>query len=250
MTGNDEFLLQAYISCSKWDNWLSQNRNTRKTGLCELFCGWDTGDNDSSRLIGIPNDCSDHDASRYSNVGLLLYLAPDLFATVYGGRVALAQMAGFLGCGNEEAMWEEKADTIQKAIVDFCFDSNDIFFYDIDCNNKPVKIKGDVITRVLGEHVIDQNLFDQIFQKHINNPNEFWTEYPLPSISIAEPLFCSNFQWSAWAGASQALTALRAPRWMNYYHKPAHLSLLMKKWVAAIVRSSGFMQQMNPWTGE
>jgi len=49
------------------------------------------------------------------------------------------------------------------------------------------------------------------------------------------------------------LTALRAPRWFEHYHRANELRHLMRRWVEAILAAPGFMQQqqqMNPWTGE
>jgi len=54
---------------------------------------------------------------------------------------------------------------------------------------------------------------------------------------------------NSWGGPSQALTALRAPRWMERYAKAADLAHLMKQWTSAIVRSGKFLQQMNPLDG-
>ncbi len=249
-TNDEGFIHEAYHSCRRWDEWLSRHRNTRGTGLCELFCAWDTGHDHSPRLKGIPHDCPERDARICNREAALPYLAPDLSASVYGGRLALAEMALLLNRKNEADMWREKAEEIRKAILAYCFDPEDLFFYDLDNNNRFVRVKGDVLTRVLGEHVVDRNLFDEIFETHILNADEFWTPYPLPSIAANDTAFDGNFRHNAWAGASQALTALRAPRWFEYYQKPAHLVHLMKTWVKSLTENSGFKQQINPWTGE
>jgi hypothetical protein len=103
---------------------------------------------------------------------------------------------------------------------------------------------------VLGEHVVDQAMFERIWDRHIRNPEAFWTPYPLPSIAANDPSFVRDIPDNSWGGASQALTALRAPRWFSHYGKQQDLEILMTRWVEAIVRAPGFMQQMNPWTGE
>ena len=54
---------------------------------------------------------------------------------------------------------------------------------------------------------------------------------------------------NSWGGASQALTALRAPRWMEHYGKAADLAHLMQQWTRAIVRDGKFLQQMDPVDG-
>jgi hypothetical protein len=54
---------------------------------------------------------------------------------------------------------------------------------------------------------------------------------------------------NSWGGPSQALTALRAPRWMEHYGKPADLAHLMQQWTSATSRAGRFLQQMDPVDG-
>src|SRR5262249_4469697 len=42
-SGDGELLDKAYTACARWDDWLRRYRDTRRTGLCEGFCTWDTG---------------------------------------------------------------------------------------------------------------------------------------------------------------------------------------------------------------
>jgi hypothetical protein len=107
-----------------------------------------------------------------------------------------------------------------------------------------------VITRVFGEHVPDPDLFEQIYRRHIKDPQAFWTPYPLPSIAANDPSFDRSLPLNSWGGAAQALTALRALRWMVHYGKAEDLRHLMTRWVSALLRADSFQQQMNPWTGE
>ena len=93
-------------------------------------------------------------------------------------------------------------------------------------------------------------MFERIYSRHIKNPEAFWTPYPLPSIAANDPAFVKKLPKNSWGGASQALTALRAPRWFEHYGKSEDLKHLMTRWVEAIVAAPEFMQQMNPWTGE
>ena len=65
-----------------------------------------------------------------------------------------------------------------------------------------------------------------------------------------EPTFVRPIPRNSWGGASQALTALRAPRWMPYYGKQAELNHLMQQWTEAISRHTEFRQQMDPLTGD
>jgi hypothetical protein len=250
LTGDGEFLATAYAGCGRWDAWLARHRDTRGTGLCEAFCEYDTGHDNSPRFRGLPKACPGGDAAVCPESPALPYLAPDLSAAVYGGRVALAAMAERLGRAAEAREWREKAETLRLAIVKRCFDPEDECFYDVDREGRFVKVKGDALTRVLGEHVVDQATFERIYARHIRNPEAFWTPYPLPSIAANDPSFIRGMPFNSWGGASQALTALRAPRWFLHYGKGDDLRHLMTRWVEAILAAPGFMQQMNPWTGE
>ncbi|MGB6199299.1 MAG: hypothetical protein WBF35_07115, partial [Candidatus Acidiferrales bacterium] len=248
--GDSKFLEDAYAACSRWDAWLVRYRNTRGTGLCEGFCTYDTGHDNSPRWKGMPNRCADNDARVLSPAPGLPRLCPDLSATVFGGRMALAKIARILGKNSEGDDWEERAAAIRKLILEKLYVPKDASFYDLDSNNQFVRIRGDAMIRVLGEHVVDASMFEEMYRKQIHNPEAFWAPYPLPSIALDDPTFVRPIPRNSWGGASQALEALRATRWMEFYGKPADLAHLMGRWVEAIVRSGDFYQQLDPLTGE
>jgi hypothetical protein len=249
--GDSELLDKAYTSCARWDAWLRRYRNTRGTGLCEGFCTYDTGQDNSPRWKGIPNTCPDHDARKCPPAEGLPRLCPDLSATVYGGRVALAAMAKALGKPSEADRWTEDAETIRQLILSRLYDPNDGAFYDLDAHNRFVRIRSSTILSVLGEQVVDLDLFDSIWHKGVHNPKSFWAPYPFPSVALDDPQFVRPIPRNSWGGAAQALTALRAPRWMEHHGKPSELAWLMQRWLEALQRTHGeFRQQMDPQTGD
>jgi hypothetical protein len=254
LTGDDELLVTAYGSCSRWDAWLREYRDTRKTGLVEGFCTYDTGHDNSPRWAGIPDRCPDADARRCPAIATLPRLCPDLSATVYGARVALSHMATALGKHAQAERWHNDAETIRRLIIDRLYDSNDAAFYDLDAQNNFVRVRSDVISRVFGEHVLhpvkDKAIVDAVWIRQLHNPKAFWAPYPFPSIALDDPAFVRPIPRNSWGGASQALTALRAPRWMTFYGKQAEMTHLMQQWCEAIMRHGEFRQQMDPLTGE
>jgi hypothetical protein len=256
LTGDEELLATAYRSCGRWDAWLRQYRDTRKTGLVEGFCTYDTGHDNSPRWSGIPNRCPDADARKCPPLASMPRLCPDLSATVYGARVALAGMAKALGKPDEAARWQADAETIRRSILDKLYSPEDAAFYDLDAQGKFVRVRSDVMSRVLGEHVLDLNqardkaIFDEVWTRLLHNPKAFWTPYPFPSIALDDPTFVRPIPPNSWGGASQALTALRASRWMHQYGKQDEFNQLMRQWCEAILRHGEFRQQMDPLTGE
>lgn len=256
---NAAFLERAYKACSRWDDWLLRYRNTRGTGLTEGFCTYDTGHDNSPRWKGMPrrsgiNAKGEHDARVVPKAPGLPRLCPDLSAATYSGRIALAKMAREQNKPVEAEAWQQKAETIRKLILEKLYDPETACFYDLDSDNKFVKIRGDALTRVLGEHVVnpvtDRAMFAAIYEQQIHNPAAFWAPYPLPSIALNDPTFVRPIPRNSWGGASQALTALRAPRWMDYYGKHADMAHMQQQWMKAIARAGGFYQQMDPVSGE
>lgn len=253
-TQDSELLDTAYTACSAWDAWLRRYRDTRKTGLVEGFCTYDTGNDNSPRWKGIPNRCPDADARKCPSISTMPYLCPDLSATAYGGRIALAAMAHTLNKRDEAARWLEDADHIRKLILTKLYSPEDAAFYDLDAQNNFIRVRSDVIYRVLGEHVVhpvhDKHIFDEVWTRQLHNPKAFWAPYPLPSVAMNDPAFVRPIPRNSWGGATQALSALRAPRWMGYYGKQDALNHLMSQWVEAISRHTEFRQQMDPLTGD
>jgi hypothetical protein len=248
-TGDDELLHTAYSACSRWNDWLMRNRNTRGTGLIEGFCTYDTGNDNSPRWAGIPNGCPGREAKNCPPIASLPRLCPDLSATIYGGRVALAAMAKAIGKSSEADRWTQNAENIRELILSRLYVPEDAAFYDLDAKNQFVRIRSEIITRVCGEHVPDQTLFDDLWKRQIHNAKAFWPAYPLPSVAVDDPKFVRPIPRNSWGGASQALTALRAGRWFDHYGKSAELGVMMDRWCEAIQRDMTFRQQLDPLNG-
>jgi hypothetical protein len=249
-TGDEQLLRTAYDACVRWDAWLLRYRNTRATGLTEGFCTYDTGQDNSPRWAGLPNRCPDGDARVCPTAPGLPRLCPDLSATTYGARDALWDMANELGRKADAQAWADAAWRISEAILSRLYAAADADFYDLNADGRAVRIDCDVLSRVCGERVPDQALFDRIWARRLGDPKGFWAPWPLPSVALDDPKFVRPIPPNSWGGAAQALTALRAPRWMEHYGRRAELAHLMVRWCEAIVRDGGFRQQLDPLTGD
>ncbi|RSV17447.1 alpha-L-rhamnosidase [Sphingomonas sp. ABOLF] len=248
-TGDGELLEAAYRACGAWDGWLMRHRNTRGTGLVEGFCTYDTGHDNSPRWKGMPNQCPNKDARTHHPIASLPRLCPDLSATVYGGRRALAAMAEALGKRDEAARWAEQAEAIRRRILDTLYVAEDAAFYDLNAQNQFVRVRSDILSRVCGEHVVDQKTFDTLWARQLGNRQAFWTRYPMASIAMDDPTFVRPIPANSWGGASQALTAMRAPRWIEHYGRTAEFTEMMNAWCEAIQADPSFRQQIDPETG-
>ena len=248
-TGDEELLHEAYEACVKWDAWLLRYRNVRGTGLTEGFCTYDTGHDNSPRWRGIPAQCPDQDARRFPAGLKLPRLCPDLSATTYGGRVALAGMAEALGRSAEAASWQQHSQELRGLILGHLYDAAEAAFYDVDAKGEYVKIRCDILSRVCGEHVLDQPTFETLWSGQLHNRHAFWSALPLPSVALDDAAFVRPIPVNSWGGASQALTALRTARWFDHYGKSAAHGELMQRWCRALVQDGTFRQQADPLDG-
>lgn len=251
MLGDRAYLEECYKAMSAWDKWQCENRMTLGKGLIELFCLYDTGHDNSARLEDIPVKCPDFDGKVPVDADAVPMLSPDMNAVFYGDRCALAEMADELGLTEEAAAWRAKAEEVKQKMLELLYDEEDAFFYDVDRHGNKRKFLSITISNVFQEHVLDQEMADLIYQRHMKNPAEFWTEYPFPSMAISDPGSKKDRDGNSWGYYSQALTALRCARWMDHYGYSEDYDHMLKKWVDGITRADmNFAQELDPITGE
>ena len=108
MSDDFEFLNYAYDKCVKWQKWQENTRMPNDKGLIEMFCGYDTGHDNSCRMEGVKYDgcAKDNDASVYpEDDNVLPIIAPDINAVYYGTVMALSDMARALGKQDDAQKW-------------------------------------------------------------------------------------------------------------------------------------------------
>ena len=187
-----------YNCCSKWDEWLCNNRMTRNKGLVETFCGFDTGHDNSGRFAGMKyktDAC--RIASEFSDgypvdCDVAPLISPDVNAVFYGSRTALSKMADILGKKEEANMWRNKAADVKSRLIETCFDPESCFFYDVDKHDQKIYVKSISITTLFCEHLLDNEMADEIYTRYLSNPKEFATPYPFPGTSISDPAWQQN----------------------------------------------------------
>lgn len=253
------FLNRCYRGVRGWVEWLANTHMTRGTGLIEMFCGYDTGHDNSARLRALkyPTEYT-RDGQRMpgsvapDDCDVLPMLAPDMNACFFGNLKALGDMADMLDLPAEAADWRKRAEIVRQKMFEHLWDEKDQYFYDVDKHGKKHKIRSIYITNVFSEGVMDYDLGNQVFDRYIANPREFWTPYLLPAVSISDPQWKQNLPGNSWGFYSQGLTALRSMRWMPKYGRTAEMEEIMRRWVSAWSHSTTtqFGQELHPITGE
>jgi hypothetical protein len=158
-------------------------------------------------------------------------------------------MAVALGKRDEAQQWTERAEALRRRIVETLYVADDAAFYDLDAQSRFVRVRSCVLARVCEEHVVDARMFAAMWERQLGNPAAFWAPYPLPSVALNDPGFVRPIEHNSWGGPSQALTALRAARWMEHYGRAAEFAHMMERWCEALERDGTFRQQVDPLTG-
>lgn len=255
MSDDVEFLRYAYDRCVKWQKWQENTRMPNRKGLIEMFCGYDTGHDNSCRMAGMkyPGCAKNKDAGEYpQGDDVLPVTAPDMNGVYYGTLTALGLMAEALNLNEDAEKWRAKAEQVKAKLLEVCFNEEDCFFYDVDKNGKKRKHLTVSVTNILSEHLPDQNLATEIITRHFLNPEEFYTEVPFPAVAKSDMGFKRNKSGNSWNYYSQALTVLRCTFWMDYYGFSKEFDQILEKWVQrwAFSNTVKFGQELDPFTGE
>ena len=241
-------LRRIYDCGAAYDRWLERFRNRRGTGLVEMYCEWDTGHDNDPRVTdgGIPHTCPGKEAANMPELPVMPVLSADLSAMRYGNCMALTELAETLKLREENKHWRKKAEEIKLAMREFMYDAEDEFYYDRDPAGLR-KYRGEHITRLFLNQVVDQDEFERIYQRYFKSESEFATPFPLPSMSVSDPHFVRGTPPNCWGSNSQALTALRAVLWMEYYGKREDLKALLSCWLRAFLHNpDSFPQEFDP----
>lgn len=270
MTGDKALLTRCYNAIENWTNWLKKYRMTRGLGLTEMFCGVDTGHDNSGRLADIeyrltyddktdPNNWKKIPASKRVDFkdGVSPIITVDMNCNLYGNFMALSKMAKMLGLLDRAKDWENEAKTIKKRLFELCFDKEDCFFYDLDINGNKRKFLSSTIFHLFQEKVLDKiedkDLIEKIYTKYIKNPKHFWTEYPFPSMSASDPSSKDHIDGNTWGYFTQGLTVLRATLWMDEYGYSEDFNYILSKWLKGWTdnyETLKFGQELDPHTGK
>jgi hypothetical protein len=252
-TGDLDLAERLYTAGIRWDAWFALHRDSDGLGLVQAFCAFDTG-HDNSRRFGlhpeaVPDGCPGADATRCNAGHDLPWYAPDMSASRIELRQGIARLARLLGRLDQEQAWSARATASSQALRRHLFDAEDAFFYDRDRHGGLRRFRTEAAFHPLRAGVLSPGDFERMWNRHLGNPARFWPHTPLPSVALDDPAFDAGMPANSWSGASQSLTVLRAPLWMERYGRFAELAALLARWRDLLASSGEFHQEADPSTG-
>lgn len=243
---DEDYLHRLAHTLEAYDSYLWKTRDSDKDGCLEMWCEWDTGEDNSTRTSGMPygwgGDFPKPDAVKGP------FASMDVMSYSYACRDTLASISDILQ-DKRAGYWRTQAKAVADKLHDYlwrddkdaCFDRDkDHTFLDTLLHNN---------LRCMYYGSFSQDMADRFVKTHLKNPEEFWTPFPLPSIAANDPLF-RNVGGNSWSGQPQTLTYERAIYALERYGYYAEVISLGKKLQQAIGENCIFAQQFDPFTFE
>jgi len=201
---NMDFLQRAYNALSKYARYFERERDKEGMFVYDVLDQWETGQEYNSRYL-----YADQKADKGGGIHLK---GIDATVYIYELQQNLAWMAKELGKAREAASWQAKAKKTGNAIRNIMWHDQLHFFVDV----KPGSGEKSRLKNAVGFYPFFTDLVQtehvSALTEHLFNPNEFWTNYPLPSTSLDDPNVNIYGDWKdkrrncPWNGRSWLMT--------------------------------------------
>jgi mannosylglycerate hydrolase MGH1-like protein len=181
------FLAEVFPGLARYAEWLLATRDRDGSGMLDVVDQYETGQEYMSRYQAV-----DPDADRYGWENRIRLKGIDV--TVYGYRLfrALQRIAP---AAEAERRWREAADRTARAVRERMWDEGAGMFFDVHpATGARTGVKAAVcfypyFTDLAGaSHIAGMG-------RHLFNPREFWTPFPVPSSSADDPRFDPDAEW-------------------------------------------------------
>jgi len=185
-----DFLQRAYDGLSDYVDYFDTERDPDDSGLYDIWNHYETGQEYMHRYQAVS------DAADEIHWGRIFRLkGVDAAVQLYQTKKALARMAEALGRPDDAEAWANRAATTKAAVLDHMWDPDAELFFDVDPETgERTDVKAAVCFYPYFTDIVDDRHLPGLKQ-HLFNPDEFWTEYPVPASSADDPYFSAVPHW-------------------------------------------------------
>ena len=196
--GDKKFLKDAIFSLIRFDNWMMKNRDPKGENLVHLEVPGESGWDNSKRYILKKPFIQPNSPMRRKNRWIQ---SPDFNTYFYLGRLLISKMARELGKNRIEKEYQQKANLTAKGIREMWNEKSGLFTDRFEDNHEPITVKtpAGMIPMIAG--IPTRNQAKRIIS-HLLNPNEFWSKFPIPTLSLDDPDYLGDLDGyqSYWNG--------------------------------------------------
>lgn len=221
-----DFLQEIYEPIARWNRWWLEKNDDDGDGIVQYNHPYMGSDDSPLWDEGMPVESPD--------INTYLVLQMD----------SLARIAEIIGETNDAPLWRKSADELAVRIIEHFWDEEAGLFWAVK-DHKPIRTVTlfnlyPLLTGRMPKH-IEKRLIE-----HLTSPSEFWTPYPLPTVSISDPKFDADQMW-------------RGPTWVNINYLfieglekcgyPELARELLERTLAVVQLHSDIYEYYNPLTG-
>ena len=245
--GEDREYLDRLADClERFDDYLWRVRDSDGDGLLESWCVYDTGEDNAVRYGDAPVYCTEDTPPRGYQVVPMASM--DFMAYSYAARDTLSEISAIRGDGRAWE-WREKAGAVARTVREKLWDEARGACFDRDKNGNTMPILTHNNLRCMYWGVFSPDMARRFVKEHLTNPEEFWTNMPLPSVAANDPAF-RNAPENNWSGQSEGLTWQRAILALERYNYEPLVTKLGRRFLRALIDGGCvFTQQFDPFTG-
>jgi glycogen debranching enzyme len=265
-----KFLKEVYPKLKGFMDWLYLNRDTNGNGLMETLHPWEAGIDSTPTFdeqLGI-KDTKPGITEVYSKFYWVLirsallgwnnkkilkrkvFISDNVLVnSIYIKSLeSMVYLAKSLGKEADSKVFSARYKKTLDSLIKYCWSEEDKIFYDLDENEMQVKIKtiSSLMPLILDD--LPKELADSLVI-HLTDKNEFWSEYPIPSVSMDEKTFNPNRNLVLWRGPTWASTNWFISKALSHWGYGKEAKTIADK-TAKMVGKSGFRENYNPLTGE
>ena len=185
-----EFLEATYDRLSAYIKWDIEHRDINGNGLPE----WRVGPDPFCRCgeSGLDNTPRFDEVDEMDCIDFASFIANDMRC--------LSEIAEIIGKTEESKIWKEKFETIKEKINTILWDDEDGFYYDRKLSDGQFhKVKSVASFVPLFAGICDNEKAEKLVE-HLNNPHEFATAFPIPTVSADDKTYPTRdmFRGTVW----------------------------------------------------
>jgi len=228
LSEDQSFLAELYDPLVRWNSWWFGLNDDDADGLAQYNHPFSSGLDDSPLWDeGMPVE------------------SPDLNTYLCLQMEALGQMAARLGKADEAAMWEKRSEALLRRMLQDFYDSEAGLFWATK-DHQPIHVVTPFNLLPLWTGKLPEEVADRLID-HLTDPEEFWTDYPIPTVAQNDAKYDSQRMW-------------RGPTWINVNYifvealarsgRPKLAEELRDRTLELLMRHKDIYEFYNPETGE
>ena len=196
--GSEKFLARAFEALDRYDRWFRSYRDADGDQLMAyvdyLESGWDNAVR-WDEALALFQESPQKYIKLYKEIRMAPVEAVDLNCFIYIQRIVLSELAEQLGLRSRAEEYHNLAEETAEAMRRHMWDAKIGFYCDVlEEDHQVLKVKSPAAFTTLYAGIASQKQAEELVN-HLFNPEEFWTRFPLPTVSADNPSYDPKGYW-------------------------------------------------------